>query len=161
MFGRFSTLVLIVLMNVLIAIVSESFFKAMSNSDKIFYRARIDLLHSLGSAKKSFERISPACISKLIFPAHNEEELWQILAPLLAKELREKESLAASENPAERSREMARKVREEIQHSGAKVLSELTSVKEEIISEVRGLLLQEREARHAMRGRAATRMSVI
>jgi hypothetical protein len=161
LFMFFSTLVLIVLMNVLIAIVSESFFKAMSNSDKIFYGARIDLLHSLGSAKKSFERISPACISKLIFPAHNEEELWQILAPLLAKELREKESLAASENPAERSREMARKVREEIQHSGAKVLSELTSVKEEIISEVRGLLLQEREARHAMRGRAATRMSVI
>jgi hypothetical protein len=116
-----SILSIIVLMNVLIAIISESFTDAVAHSERIFYGARIDLLHSLGNAVGMLSTILPKVFYNWLVPDRTAEELKSMLAPKVIDSMRGSKAQNRS-----RLHQISRRVREEVRHSSSRTIRDIS-----------------------------------
>ena len=152
-------------MNVLIAIISESFSEAVTNSERIFYGARIDLLHQLGNGVKALNRICPIWVQQWMKQNMDVEELKEELTDIVVEAI--KGPIHYSEKSGKRNRysDLAKRLRDEVRRSASHTVRDVKQVQDlsfadmkEDIKELRGLIEEMRsQQRGGGGGRGASR----
>ena len=135
----------IILMNVLIAIISESFSEAVTNSEKIFYGARIDLLHQLGNGVKALNQVCPAWVQRWMKQSMDEEELKVELAPIVFEAIKGPIHYSEKTEKPSRYSDLSKRLRDEVRRSASHTVHNVKQVQDTFFAEVKEDIKELRE----------------